>query len=83
MTGIVVSFSGAIGLWPDRPSCRAAAFRPGSSGVLPSSFLLGALFLLAADTISRALLYPAELPVGAVTALIGAPFFIILLKLSD
>lgn len=84
ITGIVVSFSGAIGfVGLIVPHASRLLFGPDHRMLLPSSFLLGALFLLAADTISRTLLYPAELPVGAVTALIGAPLFIILLKLSD
>ncbi|EGQ9220071.1 iron ABC transporter permease [Vibrio parahaemolyticus] len=47
--------------------------------LLPISALLGALLLTCADMIARVLLAPAELPVGIVTALIGAPFFIYLL----
>ncbi len=48
--------------------------------VLPSSALLGAALVVYADTFGRWVLSPAELPVGAVTALIGAPFFIYILK---
>ncbi|TYO97702.1 iron complex transport system permease protein [Geothermobacter ehrlichii] len=48
--------------------------------LLPASALLGAVFLLLADTLSRTLLAPAEIPVGVVTALIGAPFFLFLLR---
>jgi iron complex transport system permease protein len=47
--------------------------------LLPLSALAGALLLLAADSLSRVVLAPAELPVGIVTALIGAPFFVLLL----
>ncbi|KAB2888447.1 MAG: iron chelate uptake ABC transporter family permease subunit, partial [Desulfobulbaceae bacterium] len=42
--------------------------------LLPASFLAGALLLLAADTVTRALL-PHEIPIGVLTALIGGPFF--------
>lgn len=47
--------------------------------LVPFSFILGALFLVVCDTISRVIIAPGELPVGAVTALIGAPYFIYLL----
>lgn len=47
--------------------------------LLPGSALCGALLLLAADTAGRTLMAPAELPVGLVTALIGAPCFVALL----
>ena len=48
--------------------------------LLPVSALGGAILLLMADTIARTLLAPIELPVGLVTAFLGAPFFISLLK---
>ncbi len=47
--------------------------------LLPASALTGASLLLLADLLARLLLAPAELPIGIVTALIGAPFFIYLL----
>ncbi len=47
--------------------------------VLAVSALWGAVLLVSADAIGRALLYPAELPVGIVTALLGGPFFLALL----
>lgn len=47
--------------------------------VVPASALLGGLLLLVADTMSRTLLAPAELPVGILTALVGGPFFIYLI----
>jgi iron complex transport system permease protein len=49
---------------------------------LPLSALLGAGLLLGADMLARTLLAPAELPVGIITALLGAPFFIWLLVKS-
>lgn len=48
--------------------------------LLPMSALGGAILLLLADTVARSLLSPVELPVGLVTALLGAPFFISLLR---
>lgn len=47
--------------------------------LLPASTLAGAAFLLGADTIARTIVAPAELPVGAVTALVGVPVFVLLL----
>ena len=44
--------------------------------LLPASVLLGALLLLGADTSARTLVAPAELPIGILTAGIGAPFFL-------
>jgi len=47
--------------------------------ILPSSFLLGATFLTAADTISRTIITPVEIPVGIITASVGGVFFLWLL----
>lgn len=47
--------------------------------VIPTAFLTGSAFLMLADTCARALLAPAELPVGVVTALVGVPVFLLLL----
>jgi iron complex transport system permease protein len=47
---------------------------------IPAAALGGALFVVIADTIARTIIAPRELPVGAITALIGAPLFIYLLK---
>lgn len=48
--------------------------------VIPFSAICGAIFVVLADTIARTAIAPRELPVGAVTALIGAPLFIYLLR---
>lgn len=47
--------------------------------VLPASLLAGGVLMLFADLAARLLLAPAELPIGIVTAFIGAPFFLFLL----
>ena len=47
---------------------------------VPAAALSGALFVVVADTIARTIIAPRELPVGAITALIGAPLFVFLLK---
>ncbi len=48
--------------------------------LIPASALLGALLLLLADDLARTIAAPAELPVGVMTALLGSPFFLALLK---
>ena len=48
--------------------------------ILPMSMILGAAFLVATDLLARTLVSPAELPIGVITALIGAPFFLIVLR---
>jgi iron complex transport system permease protein len=48
--------------------------------LLPGCALLGAILLLLADTLSRVLILPQEVPVGVMTALFGAPFFIMLAR---
>jgi iron complex transport system permease protein len=51
--------------------------------VLPLSALFGAAFLVLADVIARTAVSPAELPIGVVTACVGAPFFAIVLRRSS
>lgn len=48
--------------------------------VLPMSLVIGASFVVVADTIARVVIAPRELPVGAITALVGAPLFLYLLR---
>ena len=50
--------------------------------LIPASFLGGAVFLVWADTLARTVFAPGELPVGVVTALLGGPFFLFLLRRS-
>lgn len=47
---------------------------------IPAAAICGAIFVVAADTIARTVIAPRELPVGAITALIGAPLFVYLLR---
>ena len=47
--------------------------------LLPASFLAGTAFLALADTLARVVVAPAELPTGVVTAVVGVPFFVVLL----
>ena len=53
---------------------------PSYTSVLPLSLLIGAGFLVLADTLARTVLSPAELPIGVVTALVGAPAFVWVLR---
>jgi iron complex transport system permease protein len=50
--------------------------------VLPLSILFGAAFLVLADLVGRTITAPAEVPIGVVTAFVGAPFFVIVLRTS-
>ncbi|HEH9419637.1 FecCD family ABC transporter permease [Aeromonas sobria] len=78
--GVAVAVSGMIGfVGLVVPHLVRLLAGPNHVRLLPLSALLGAALLLAADMLARTLLAPAELPVGIITALIGAPFFIWLL----
>ncbi len=78
--GVTVSICGAIGfIGLVIPHLGRMLAGPDHRTLLPISALLGALLLTGADMFARVAVAPAELPVGIVTALIGAPFFIYLL----
>lgn len=78
--GITVSICGAIGfIGLVIPHLGRMLAGPDHRKLIPISVLLGALLLTLADMIARVAVTPAELPVGIVTAAIGAPFFIYLL----
>jgi iron complex transport system permease protein len=84
MTGLVVSFSGIIGfVGLIVPHLMRMMLGPDHRLLIPAASLGGAVFLIAADTVARTILSPSELPVGVVTAFLGAPFFIYLLKRRD
>jgi iron complex transport system permease protein len=53
---------------------------PDHRWVLPGSDLLGASLVLLADAVARTVAAPAELPLGVLTALVGVPFFLLLLR---
>ena len=76
-----VAFSGLIGfIGLVVPHLVRLGLGTGHRVVLPGSALLGAAVLVLADLAARSLAAPAELPVGVVTALLGAPFFLWLLR---
>ena len=81
-TGAAVAISGGIGfIGIVVPHLLRLASGPDHHRLLPNAALLGAVLLLAADIISRVVIAPAELPIGIVTAVLGAPVFLwILLK---
>ena len=51
--------------------------------LLVSSSLLGAIFMISADTLARTIIAPGELPIGILTAMVGAPFFLWILVRSQ
>ena len=78
---VAVSLAGIIGFVGIMvPHLMRLVFGSDHRLLLPVSALFGASFLIAADTIARVIFAPAELPVGVITALCGAPYFIFLLK---
>lgn len=80
IVGTIVSFNGTIGfIGLIVPYILRFIFRSDYKILLPLSMLLGAVVMLLADTISRIIVLPAELPVGILTALMGAPVFIAIL----
>ena len=75
VAAICVSVSGIIGFVGLLvPHMMRLLTGPDNRRLIPISFLAGAILLLAADTITRAVL-PSEIPIGVLTALIGGPFF--------
>ncbi|RQR97818.1 iron ABC transporter permease [Burkholderia sp. Bp8991] len=78
--GALVSCAGIIGfIGLVAPHCVRLACGPDQRVVLPGAALLGALLTLAADLAARTVAAPAEIPLGVLTALLGAPFFLALL----
>ncbi|KGK12163.1 FecCD family ABC transporter permease [Vibrio navarrensis] len=78
--GVTVSICGAVGfIGLVIPHLGRMLAGPDHRKLIPISAMLGALLLTAADMVARIAVAPAELPVGIVTAAIGAPFFIYLL----
>lgn len=81
LSGLAVAWCGLIGFISLlAPHAARGLVGADQRRVLPLSMLLGALLLLLADTAARTVVVPAELPVGIVTALIGAPLLLLLLR---
>lgn len=80
VTGAIVSVSGTIGfVGLVVPHAMRLLFGPDNRVLLPAALLGGAAFLAASDCVARIAVYPVELPVGVITTLSGAPFFLYLL----
>jgi iron complex transport system permease protein len=81
MTAATVSACGLIGfVGLIVPHAVRAVIGSDHRRLVPACALAGAAFLVLADSAARTILAPAEVPIGAVTALLGGPFFLVLLK---
>ena len=81
LTGLAVSVSGAIGyLGLLVPHLGRMVVGNDHRNLIPAAAFGGAIILVVSDTLARTIISPAELPVGAVTAVAGAPVFIYLLR---
>jgi iron complex transport system permease protein len=80
MTGVAVSVCGVVGfVGIVVPHLLRLAIGPAHRLLLPASALLGAILMLGADTLARTIVAPAEMPIGILTAAVGAPFFLAIL----
>jgi iron complex transport system permease protein len=80
MTGVAVSVCGVVGfVGIVVPHLLRLAIGPAHRLLLPASALLGAILTLGADTLARTIVAPAEMPIGILTAAVGAPFFLAML----
>ena len=79
LTAACVSVAGMIG-WVGLiiPHLSRIIIGPNYKNLLPASFMIGSIFMLAVDNLSRSL-FTMEIPLGILTSIIGAPFFVYLL----
>ena len=81
LTGAAVALGGLIGfVGLFAPHVTRVVVGPRHGLLLPASALVGAAFLVLADLLARAILAPTEVPVGILTAFVGGPFFLWLLR---
>lgn len=81
LTSTAVAFAGTIGfVGLITPHAVRLILGPDHRALLPATALVGGVFLVWADAAARTVMRPAELPLGIITALIGAPFFLYLLR---
>ncbi|MFY1644389.1 FecCD family ABC transporter permease, partial [Methanoculleus bourgensis] len=79
ITAVIICFTGTIGfIGLVAPHITRMAIGGDYRTLIPASGLVGAVLLLAADSVGRSILAPQVLPVGIVTAFLGVPFFIYL-----
>jgi iron complex transport system permease protein len=77
MTGVAVSVCGVVGfVGIVVPHLLRLVIGPAHRLLLPASILLGAVLMVGADTLARTIVAPADMPIGILTAAIGAPFFL-------
>jgi iron complex transport system permease protein len=80
MTGVAVSVCGVVGfVGIVVPHLLRLVIGPAQGLLLPASILLGAVLMVGADTLARTIVAPADMPIGILTAAIGAPFFLAML----
>ncbi|MFQ5444126.1 MAG: FecCD family ABC transporter permease [Nitrospinales bacterium] len=81
ITGVVVAVSGPIGfVGLVVPHITRLIIGPDHRLLIPASMLFGASFLILCDAAARTVIAPTEIPVGIITAIIGGPFFVWLLR---
>jgi iron complex transport system permease protein len=81
ISAAAVCFVGTIGfVGIIVPHAVRLIWGPDHRSLLPLSALAGAILLILADTASRTIMPPSEVPIGVITAFLGAPFFIFLLR---
>ena len=81
LTAAAVSVTGIIGfIGLVVPHITRIFVGPDHRILIPASILLGSIVLLLTDALAKTLMAPVEIPVGIITALFGAPFFVYLLK---
>jgi iron complex transport system permease protein len=81
LVGASVAASGSVGyVGLVVPHLVRLSFGSDNRLVIPAAAIAGATFVIVADTLARTVIAPRELPVGAITALIGAPLFVYLLR---
>ena len=81
LTGTVVAFTGPIGfVGLVVPHMLRGVLGQDNRLLVPTALVAGGIFLLAADTLARNIVAPAELSVGVITSFCGAPFFVYLLR---
>ena len=81
ITSVTIAFAGIIGfVGLVAPHIARSIVGTDNRYLIPSSAFIGAILLLASDTIARVLISPREIPVGIITAVIGVPFFLYILS---
>mgnify|MGYP000824761108 FL=1 len=79
----MVSMSGCIGfVGLIVPHVARTLIGTAHRRLIPFAMLLGGIFMVLADMFARVVVAPSELPIGVVTALLGAPFFLAMLRKS-